>query len=99
MIRVYGIARSDKNGTRTLSSTEIAEMSPRVSEWRRFRRVFLSNWGVSFGLVVLFIMLLVAITANWLAPYDPFQPGAREIPGAAKSASTGWGRMSWAGIP
>jgi len=56
--------------------SEISEMSPRVSEWKRFRRVFLSNWGVSFGLVVLFIMVIVAITANWLAPYDPFQPGA-----------------------
>jgi peptide/nickel transport system permease protein len=56
-------------------STEISEMSPRVSEWRRFRRVFLSNWGVSFGLVVLLIVLVVAITANWITPYNPFEPG------------------------
>jgi peptide/nickel transport system permease protein len=50
------------------------EAPPRVSEWKRFRRVFLSRWGVLFGLVVLFILLFVAIFANFLAPYDPFKP-------------------------
>jgi len=51
------------------------EALPRVSEWRRFRRVFLSRWGVTFGLVVLVLLLLTAILAPWLAPYDPFKPG------------------------
>jgi peptide/nickel transport system permease protein len=50
------------------------EYPPRVSEWRRFRRVFLSRWMVVFGLVVLTILLFVAIFATLLAPYDPFKP-------------------------
>jgi peptide/nickel transport system permease protein len=69
-------------------STEISEMAPRISEWKRFRRVFLSNWGVSFGLVILFIMLVVAITANWLAPYDPFMPGSG--PSLAQPSTEHW---------
>ncbi len=52
----------------------IAEVPPRVSEWRRFRRVFLSRWGVTFGLAVLVVLLFTAIFANWLAPYNPFKP-------------------------
>lgn len=56
-------------------ASEISEITPRVSEWRRFRRVFLSNWAVIFGIVVLVILLLVAITANWISPYDPYKPG------------------------
>lgn len=53
-----------------------AEAPPRISEWRRFRRVFLSRWGVTFGMIVLLLLLLTAIFAPWLAPYDPFLPGA-----------------------
>jgi peptide/nickel transport system permease protein len=54
--------------------TEFQEASPRVSEWRRFRRVFLSRGVVVFGLVVLIILFLVAALAPWLAPYDPYEP-------------------------
>ncbi|HEX7475298.1 MAG TPA: ABC transporter permease [Dehalococcoidales bacterium] len=46
-------------------------LAPRVSEWRRFRRVFLANPGVLFGLVILLVLFLTAIFANNLAPYDP----------------------------
>jgi len=53
--------------------TGALEAPPRVSEWRRFRRVFLSQWGVVFGLVVLFILFFSAIFAAWLAPYNPFE--------------------------
>ena len=54
--------------------TDFQEAPPRVSEWRRFRRVFLSRGVVVFGLVVLIILFLVAIFATWLAPYDPYKP-------------------------
>jgi peptide/nickel transport system permease protein len=47
----------------------------RVSEWRRFRRVFLSRGVVIFGLVVLVIVFITAIFAEWLAPYDPYKVG------------------------
>jgi peptide/nickel transport system permease protein len=49
------------------------EAPPRVSEWKRFQRVFFQRRLVLFGLVVLAIMLFLAITANWVAPYDPYK--------------------------
>ena len=51
------------------------EEAPRVSEWHRFRRVFLSRGVVIFGLVVLLIVAFVAIFAEWLAPYDTYKVG------------------------
>ena len=54
------------------SSIEIPEIPPRVSEFRRFRRVFLGRWVVVFGLAVIFLLIFTAIFAPWLAPYDPY---------------------------
>ncbi|HSW57619.1 MAG TPA: ABC transporter permease, partial [Dehalococcoidales bacterium] len=31
-------------------------------------------WGVAFGLAVLVLLFVVAVFANWLAPYDPYKP-------------------------
>jgi ABC-type dipeptide/oligopeptide/nickel transport system permease subunit len=58
--------------------TNFSEVPPRVSEWRRFRRVFFSRGIVVFGLGVLILLVLVAIFANLLAPYDPYLPGVGE---------------------
>jgi peptide/nickel transport system permease protein len=55
--------------------TGIQEAPPRVSEWRRFRRVFLARGVVVFGLIVLTLFFFTAIFAPWLAPYDPYQLG------------------------
>ncbi len=49
------------------------EITPRTSEWRRFRRVFFSRWGVIFGLVILLILIFTAIFANVIVPYDPYK--------------------------
>jgi len=57
------------------AGADFLEAPPRVSEWRRFRRVFLSRGVVIFGLVVLVLLVLTAILAAWLAPYDPYRPG------------------------
>ncbi len=57
---------------------ELLETPPRYSEWRRFRRVFLSRGVVVFGIVVLLLLLLTAIFATWLAPYDPYKLGPGE---------------------
>ncbi len=54
---------------------DFQEAPPRVSEWRRFRRVFLSRGVVVFGMVILLLLLFTAIFAAWLAPYDPYKPG------------------------
>ena len=55
-------------------STEITSTAPRVSEFRRFRRVFLSRGVVTFGIIVILVFIAVAIFAPLLAPYDPYEP-------------------------
>ncbi len=52
---------------------EFQETPPRVSEWRRFWRVFLQRKIVIFGMAVLLVLVIVAIFANLLAPYDPYR--------------------------
>lgn len=54
-------------------STEITGTIPRVSEFQRFRRVFLSRGLVVFGMVVILLLIVVAIFAPLLAPYDPYE--------------------------
>jgi peptide/nickel transport system permease protein len=61
--------------TESYNMIDFVEAPPRVSEWRRFRRVFLSRGVVVFGLVVLLVLFFTAIFAPWLAPYDPYKPG------------------------
>jgi peptide/nickel transport system permease protein len=53
--------------------TAFTEAPPRVTEWRRFRRVFFQRPFVSFGLVILLLLIITAIFAAWLAPYDPYK--------------------------
>jgi peptide/nickel transport system permease protein len=49
------------------------EAPPRVKEWRRFYRVFFARRLVIFGLLVLFLLVVTAIFAPLLAPYDPYK--------------------------
>jgi peptide/nickel transport system permease protein len=60
---------------RRVTVADFSESPLRISEWRRFRRVFFSRGVVVFGLVILFFLLLTAIFATWLAPYDPYRTG------------------------
>lgn len=60
------------------SGIDFQEAPLRVSEWRRFRRVFLSRGMVVFGLAILALLLFTAIFAPLLAPYDPYEPGKGE---------------------
>jgi peptide/nickel transport system permease protein len=53
--------------------TSFIEAPPRVSEWRRFVRVFLQRRIVVFGLLVLAVLGLTAIFAPQLAPFDPYK--------------------------
>jgi len=52
---------------------EFSEAPPRVSEWRRFWRVFLQRRIVIFGLVVFALLVIAAMFANFLAPFDPYR--------------------------
>ena len=62
--------------------------APRSSEWRRFRRVFFSRGVVAFGLIVLLLLVITAVFAAWLAPYDPYRPG--EAPSLAQPSWQHW---------
>ncbi|CAG0978451.1 Glutathione transport system permease protein GsiD [Anaerolineales bacterium] len=52
--------------------------APRTKAWQRFLRVFLGRKVVSFGAVIIAILILVALTADWITPYDPYQQNLRE---------------------
>jgi len=56
----------------------INEVTPRTSEWKRFQRVFFQRKVVLFGLIILIILVLTAIFAPLLAPYNPFQINLKE---------------------
>jgi ABC-type dipeptide/oligopeptide/nickel transport system permease subunit len=47
---------------------------PRVSEWRHFIRVFFSRGLVIFGFAVILLLILTAIFAPFIAPYNPYAP-------------------------
>jgi peptide/nickel transport system permease protein len=57
------------------SDIAFSEAPVRISEWRRFRRVFFERRLVTFGLVILVLMMIAAIFAPLLAPYDPYELG------------------------
>jgi peptide/nickel transport system permease protein len=54
------------------AGTAFSEAPARVSEWKRFRRVFLQRGLVVFGLIVILLLGLLAIFANLIAPYNPY---------------------------
>ncbi|MCX7911512.1 MAG: ABC transporter permease [Dehalococcoidales bacterium] len=74
----------------TNAEARFSEAPPRVSEWRRFCRVFFARRLVIFGLLILFLLFITAIFAPQLAPYNPYkqdlrstlqQPSAKHILG------------------
>jgi peptide/nickel transport system permease protein len=54
--------------------TGTQEIAPRISEFNRFRRVFLNRGLVVFGMVIILIFIIIAIFAPILTPYDPYLP-------------------------
>jgi peptide/nickel transport system permease protein len=72
--------------TSVVPEIEPLQIALRVSEWRRFRRVFFSRGVVAFGMVVIVLFILVAVFAPFIAPYDPYEPelvNTLKNPGAA----------------
>jgi peptide/nickel transport system permease protein len=65
-----------------------SESPPRVSEWSRFWRVFIQRKLVMIGLIVLFLLVISAIFAPLLAPYDPYRGNMREA--LAQPSSKYW---------
>ena len=48
------------------------EAPVRQSEWRRLLRVFFRRKLAVVGLVIILLMIIVAIFAPLIAPYDPY---------------------------
>jgi len=55
----------------------IEEVQPRLSGVRRFSRVFFGRGVVVFGLTVILILIVAAIFAPFIAPYDPYKQDRR----------------------
>ena len=53
------------------------ENAPRISEFRRFLKVFLGRGLVVFGLIIILALLFTALTADLIAPYDPYDQDLR----------------------
>lgn len=59
--------------------TSISENPSSINELPHFIRVFLSRWLVIFGLAVIIIVLIAAIFAPWLTPYQPNKQDLRGV--------------------
>ena len=64
------------------------ENPPRVSELRRFLKVFLGRGLVVFGLIIILVLLLAALTADLIAPYSPYDQDLRSA--LAQPSSKHW---------
>ncbi len=60
------------------AAADYSETPPRVSEWRRLRRVFFTRGTVAIGFIILLLVVLMAVFAPLLAPYDPYQVGVAD---------------------
>jgi peptide/nickel transport system permease protein len=60
------------------SQAVFSESMPRITELQRFRRVFFGRPVVIFGFVVIILLILGAIFAPLVAPYDPNMPSLKE---------------------
>jgi peptide/nickel transport system permease protein len=52
---------------------DFSENPSRVSEFYRFRSVLLGRKVVVFGIIIIMLLILTAIFANFLAPFDPYK--------------------------
>jgi ABC-type dipeptide/oligopeptide/nickel transport system permease subunit len=50
-----------------------AHANPRRSEWRRFLRVLFGRKVVLFGTIIIFILILLSISASFVSPFDPYE--------------------------
>jgi peptide/nickel transport system permease protein len=58
---------------------DLSKIPHRTSEFRRFLRIFLGRKVVIFGAFVILMLIIVAIFAPLVAPYDPYKQNLREF--------------------
>jgi peptide/nickel transport system permease protein len=71
-------AQSAEGETKISLAFDDSLQAPRTKAWQRFLRVFLGRKVVIFGAVVILILILVALAADLITPYDPYQQNLRE---------------------
>jgi peptide/nickel transport system permease protein len=54
-------------------SESFIEVPPRISEFRRFCNVFFGRKLVTFGLIIILMLILAAIFAPLISPYNPYK--------------------------
>jgi peptide/nickel transport system permease protein len=71
----------DKKGTseEVARDLELIEVAPRVSEVKRFLKVFLGRPVVVFGAIVIVVLIICAIIPEWIAPYDPLKQDLKSV--------------------
>jgi len=60
-------------------SLELMELQPRVSEVRRFFKVFFGRPVVIFGAIIIVILIICAAFPQWIAPYDPIKQDLKSV--------------------
>src|SRR3972149_5595683 len=65
------MAKGSGNIAGPVHPVAIAGTAPPYSEFRRVIRVFFGRKLAVIGLVIIVLLILTAILAPWLAPYDP----------------------------
>jgi peptide/nickel transport system permease protein len=59
--------------------TDSTGLMPGISGFRRFRRVFFSRKVVTFGLIIIALLIIAAVFAPILAPYNPYEQNLNSL--------------------
>jgi len=64
--------------SRRIIDADFSVAPPRISEWRRLRKVFFSRGTVAVGFSILLLVVFMAVFAPFLAPHDPYEIGVAD---------------------
>jgi peptide/nickel transport system permease protein len=67
------MAKDSSGSAQAVSNEEFMEVPPHRGELQRIIRVFLGRKLAVFGLIIILALIITAIFAPWLAPYDPYK--------------------------
>jgi peptide/nickel transport system permease protein len=62
-----------------IEKNEFSEKSPREIGFKRFMKVFFGRGLVIFGAIIIIILIIAAVFAPWIAPYDPYAMNLKDI--------------------
>jgi ABC-type dipeptide/oligopeptide/nickel transport system permease subunit len=64
--------------TEMRATDDLLEVSPGTSRFRSFLKVFLGRKIAIFGAAIILVLIVLAVFAPLIAPYDPYQQNLRE---------------------